>query len=818
MPNEQEVALTGLNDSEVLTNREKFGVNILPAERTLTWIDILISQFKSPLIALQLIVGFVSLLIGEVTDFILIEAVLVLNVLMGFVQEFTANKNFVALKALMAPKAIVIRNSQRLTIPASELVVKDLIVLGSGDKIPADSTIIESQKLLVREAILTGESEAIAKEAKQDNKLFLGTDILSGKAIAQVTAVGKDTELGKIGKSIATMKAVKTPLQKALEIFSFRLGLIVFVICVLLLVIGIAMGQDVGYMIQLAVVLAIAGIPEGLPIAVTVILSLGAKRILKRHGLVKNLLSVETLGSTTVLCLDKTGTLTEGIMTIVHSSLKNPNRAIDAMLLTNEQRTNIEVALWNYLTLTYRKEFFERKSNFKKLHDEPFSSERKYSLAVGKFQDGTRTYITGAPDIVSLFCEMSELEQKSFESELKELTAQGLRLIAYATKEGSHTELREGFTFEGFIGIADPLRKEVKTLLETSKRAGLSIKIITGDHKLTAEKLIRDVGIDLKSSEIIEGKDIDQLSDEELRQRITTLILFARVTPQHKLRIVEALQSRKEVVAMTGDGVNDAQALKKADIGIVMGTSSDVAKDAGDLILLKNDFHVILHAIEEGRLLFKNVKKTIAYVLSNSFAEIILLFGAMVVGLPAPLTIAQLLWQHIICDGPLDIVLGFEPKEENLMNKRTANEVRNNKQVLDTEMYLLVGGISSLIGIVGLLVFAYFKETTGDVAFAQTITFATIGAVDAIYLFAFKSLDKSILSIKHLLNNMWLNLGSIYGVGLLLIALYFPPIANLLGTQRLPLQYLILPLGLALMTLLWVEFVKIMKKKLTISS
>jgi len=800
--------IDGLTTIQAEQIRLKSGPNELPKKKSIIWFTIFVSQIKNPLIYLLIFAGIFSVIYSEYFDALLILAVILLNIIMSFIQEYKAQNTFEALKEMVSRYAIVVRDGHRSKIDIKEIVIGDIVVLGAGDKLPADGLVIESQKLLIKEAILTGEEEAILKGIDDPN-LFMGTVVLSGEGLMRVEKIGKDTELGKIGKSIIEISADETPLQKQLSIFAKKFSLIVISLCVVIFIIGIVSGTDVWQMLRIAVILSVAAIPEGLPIAVTVALSIAAKRILNKKGLVKKLLSVETLGSTTVICLDKTGTITEGNMKVVRVDINDENKVIAAVALSNEQRTNLEVSLWNYLSENYKEIFNPIVKRIIRKYEEPFNSEKKYSYAVGELDGKEFACIVGAPDIVIKFCDIPEGEQISTKRQIEEWTESGLRLISFASKSKGELKETKGFTWQGLIGIEDPIREEVLGTLQMAKEAGLKVKIITGDHKGTALRVMKDINIHLSDNEVLEGSDIEKLTDDEMYKVIDNISLFARVTPHHKLRIVQVLKKKGEVVAMTGDGVNDAQALKKADIGVVMGDSSDLAKEAGDLILLNNDFRTIISAIEEGRLVFANIKKIVAYVLSNSFKEIILIVGAIAFGLPIPLTVVMILWIHLICDGPPDIVLSFEPKEQDLMS---SNFVNKGKQILDNSILLIIGGVSLVIGILALIIFAYFIKLTGDLAFAQTVTFACIATVDLIYVFGFKSLRQPIYKIK-LLSNKWLLVSGVYGFVLLFAALYIPFLNNILGTVQLKPEFLFIQLGVTVVALLWIETIKYFVRK-----
>lgn len=801
------MAHRGLNEKEVLKLRKKFGENILPVKEGYSWITILLKQFESPLIYILLFAAVISFFVyaQAYTDLVLIGSVIILDVVMGFYQEYNAQKTLVALRKILKPKAIVIREGKRKEVEVKELVPGDLVVLGGGDKVPADGKLAEGVNLLVNEAILTGEEEAIGKI--KERNLFMGTTVISGTGIMKVEKIGTETEMGKIGQSLQEIKEEKTPLQLKLEKFAKNLAYIIGGICLTIFLVGILFyQQSILGMLRISVILSVAAIPEALPIAVTVILALGMRKILKRQGLVKKLLSIETLGSTSVICTDKTGTLTEGVMRVVKTDFVDSKKASLALTLANDQRTNLEISLWNYVK---EKGFFNPQEifySFPRIYDEPFDSEKKYTLKINQIEGKEIAFLLGAPEIILSFCHLSPEEKKNILVKIENWASQGLRILGASFKEKGNLKEKRNYIWLGLIGIRDPIRAGAKEAILSAQEAGIKIKIVTGDYRKTAESVAKNLGFRLKSENVLEGWELETISEEELKNKIDNILLFSRVTPHQKLKIIKALQEKGETVAMTGDGANDAPALKKADIGVVMGGACDVAKEAGHLILLNNNFKTILAACEEGRLVFSNIKKVVAYVLSNSFAEIILIFGAMLLNLPSPLTVVQILWIHLICDGPPDILLSFEPKEESLMKEKP--QVIKKEEILGGFIKFIILGISLMTGLLSLFFFWVFKQQPDGLHLARTIAFATIASVSLVYIFAFKNLKKSILKTKNFFQNKYLFWGVAYGFLLIFAAIYLPGLNKILGTVPLkPLHWLIV-FSIALMTTLLVEAIK----------
>lgn len=797
---------SGLTEIEVKEQQKQFGPNIILEKNKFSKWDLFVGQFKSPLIYIILIVAAISLILREWQDAILASVVIIANVIMGFYQEHSAQKTLLALQRLINPQTMVIRDGKRQIIPVSEVVPGDTIILSPGDKIPADGKLIEAFNLLVNEAVLTGESEAVGKNIEEQNELYMGTAVIAGKGIMQVVTIGYQTKIGQIGQTLAKIEETATPLQVKLTKFSQTLVWVILAICVLIFVFGVFYEENVWLMLRMAIILAIAAIPEGLPIAITVILAIGMRRILKRHGLVKKLLAIETLGSTTVICTDKTGTLTEGKMEVVKTDATDLKKLLLATVLTNEQKTGLEVALWQYAE---KNDLDTQKTiqDFPQIKEIPFSSETKFALTLNKVDDKDITFALGAPEIILSFCDATQKQE--IQQKINAWAEDGLRLLAAAYKDGDALDNQSGFVWLGLIGIRDPIRPEVKNAIDLAQDAGIKIKIVTGDFRRTAEIVATNVGLKFGPENVISGEELENISDDDLTKRIQDLVIFYRVSPHQKLKIVKCLQSQGEVVAMTGDGVNDAPALKQSDIGVVVESATDVAKEAGDLILMDNNFQTIVAACEEGRTIFINIKKVVAYVLSNSFAEIVLIFGAILMNLPVPLTIVQILYIHLICDGPPDIVLGFEPTEKDIMKKNPREMVR--EKILSRQILFLIIGISSFIGLIALYFFNHFYRQNLEIDYIRTNIFAVVATVDLIYIFSFKNLDKTIFQMENFWKNYALLLSVIYGFTLLLLAIYWAPLQNLLHTKPLHLIDWLEVIGIGIFITLIVEIAKVVR-------
>lgn len=813
----------GLTEKESADLKKEFGENTLPSKERSVWLRLLFNQFKSPLIYILFFVALVSFFFKHYLDFLLIMAVVLLNIGMGFYQEFSAHKTLKALRSFLKSTTTVIRGGVRRKIETKELVPGDLVFLGNGDRIPADGVLSDDSKLLVNEAILTGEEEAVNKSNDEmNNRLFMGTTVVSGVGILKVEKIGNQTEIGKINLSLADIREEKTNFQIKLENFSKNLAYIIAIACAFIFLLGVLSGQQRPWeMFQVAVILSVAAIPEGLPIAITVIMALGMRRILKKKGLVKKLISLENIGSVSVICTDKTGTLTEGVMKVVRTDLTNQHWAFLSLALANNQRTNLEVAFWQYLKESPSGDPQILFDKYPRLHHEPFDSEKKYQFTINNIDGKQVGFYLGAPEILLSFCALSQHEKSKELAKIDNWAAEGLRVVGVAFQEargGNESALKEknNYIWLGLIAVEDPIREGAKEAIMRARQAGIDVKIITGDYRKTAERLALNLGFSINSGNILEGKDLEVITTEELAKRVEDVIIFARVSPHQKLKIVQALKAKGEVVAMIGDGVNDALALETADVGVVVGGASDVAKETADLILLDGNIQTILAAVAEGRVAFANIKKVVSYVLSNCFAEIVLIFGAMILRLPTPLLIVQILWIHLICDGPPDILLSFEPADHSLMKVNPRDLAK--EPILSRPMKILVAVVSSTVGLLALLFFWYFQRKAGDLLLARSMAFAIIAAVSLIYIFSFKNLERPFFKTKNFFANKYLFWGVLYGFFLLMAAIYVPWLNKILGTTPLGFKHWILVFGVGFFSVFLVEITKFFEKRIKKSS
>ncbi len=793
----------GLTTAEVEQRRREYGENALPsAKRTSAW-GIFFNQFKNPLVYIILTAAGISLAVGEYGDFGIIMAVVLIDAVLGFIQEYQAQRTYTALKSLLKPTTTVIRDGARQEIEVAELVPDDIVVLNAGEHIPGDGEVLEALKLTVEEAILTGESEPVSKTtAAGENHVFMGTTVLTGRGLMRVTTTGARTELGHIAASLHEEIEDKTPLQVRLEAFSRTLTRLVLGITVAIFVIGLISGRPLLEMLRVSIILAIAAVPEGLLIAVTVILVLGMRKILKRSGLVKRLLAVETLGSVTTICTDKTGTLTEGRMQVTRQEVRDAQRALEVMVYCNNLEGPVDAALWEYARAQLKGDPQEMANGAERLGEEMFSSETKFMVVATRIAGQTLHYLKGAPEIVLGMCTVDEQERSRILAQVEQWAGEGLRLLGLAYRPDGLLGDHSGYTWVGLVAMEDPIREGVREAIQVARRAGIKVKMITGDYRKTAERIAAMIGLASRSDQVLDGEELQQLSDAELAARVQDIAVFARIRPQDKLRIVRALQTQGEITAMIGDGVNDAPALKRSNIGVVVGAATDVAKETADLILLDNNFKTIVAAVEEGRVIFENIRKVVAYTLSNSFAEVLLVFGAMLLGWPAPLLVAQILWIHLICDGPSDIVLGFEPKENGIMEEppKPLNEPILNKLGLS-----LIGIISTVSAVVGLGIFGHYFLQHNDPVEGRSIAFASFAINSMIYIFAYRSLRRPLFRMNRLSVNKPLIWAVTVGLVLALLPFLVPGLGRMLSIVPLYPEDWLLVIGVAVGLLSVVE-------------
>lgn len=804
----------GLTSNAVLENREKFGENILPEEKTVPALRLFLAQFVNPLVYVLFFAGLISLFLGKYFEIILIFLVILVNALMGFFQENKTQKTLSAIKKLVKPIARVFRDNHKKEIDVTELVVGDIVFVSAGDKIPADAKILEANSFFLNEAILTGESTFINKKEKE--AVYMGTIVVSGRAVLEIENVGLKTKIGKIAQTLKKTEQPETILQLRLKKMTKTLIRISLFLSSLVFLFGFFTEHNFWEMLEISSILLVAIIPEALLIVITLVLVLAMRESLNKKALIRKLLAVETLGSVTTICTDKTGTLTEGKMQIVETNFINKEKTLLGMCLCNDQDDTLEIALWEYLKKIKN---FKPQQVFKaysRLSEIPFSSEYKFMATLNSFPDNKNEILIlmkGAPEKLLEFANLS-LEQKQSIIKMVDLWAKkGLKVLAVAWKKklkNKTTTIQKkdiaNLEWGGIIGLWDPPRKEVHETLALAQNSGLKIKVVTGDYSLTAVKIMENLGLKISPEEILEGKEMEQLKRKSLKEKILSTKLFARVTPEQKLTIVKILQANKEIVAMTGDGVNDAPALKKSNIGIVVGDASEIAKETADLILLDNNFKTIISAIEAGRLVFENIKKIILFILSNSFAEIVVILGSLIMGWPFPLTVIQILWLNLLCNGPEDFILSFEPKEKEIMLE---GPKKIDEPILGKVGISLIVLISLISGLVSLGFFWYFGIFKENMALGGTMVFMSLAFRSIFYIFSCRTLRKPFWRYENFWSNPWLFVVVFLSLALGIIVTYFPPTQKILTLVPLEFSHWLLLFANGSILVLIIEIVKL---------
>lgn len=724
---------TGLSNAEAKKRLEQNGFNELKGKEGESTLKLILNQFKDPLVIILIIAAIVQMFLKEAVEAIIIIAVVILNAILGVTQTKKAEGSLNSLKKLSSPSAKVLRGGEKIVIPAREIVNGDIVCLESGDYVPADGRVIESQSLKSVEGMLTGESEPVLKVTDviheesslgdQKNMVFSGSTIVYGRGMFIVTATGMNTEVGKIANLLEKAESKETPLQKKLDQFSKRLGIIIMILAIIIfgLEVGRAVFFDrVGFTGELivnafmfSISVAVAAIPEALSSIVTIVLASGTNTMAKRKAIIRKLPAVETLGATSIICTDKTGTLTQNKMTVVDNYIskdgeysfeiniekapKNEKYFLLASILCNDSDINEEGKETGDPTEVGLINFAKNNSiDFKKIRDEyrrkgeiPFDSDRKIMSTVNEVDGKTIMFSKGAPDIILSRCkyalvnrevvDLNENILNEYKAKNEEFSNRALRVLAFAMKEINNESfvpaLDDEFdlTLIGLTAMIDPPRESVYDAIKIAKNAGIKTIMITGDHKTTAAAIGKEIGLMDNNDIALTGQELDSMNDIELKNKLENISVYARVSPENKIRIVKAWQEREKITAMTGDGVNDAPALKQADIGIGMGSGTDVAKDAASMILVDDNFATIVKAVEIGRAVFSNIKKSITYLFAGNLGAIISILFAVFVNLPNPFTAIQLLFINLINDSLPAIALGLEPPEKNIMNDKPRN-------------------------------------------------------------------------------------------------------------------------------------------------
>lgn len=753
----------GLTFDEVERRIKEYGLNALPEKPPPSNLSVIISQLRSPLVYILLAAGIVTIFLHEYTDAIVIAVAVFINTVLGYIQEKKAGQALRALKEMIHPEAKVIRNGEMQIIDVTHLVPGDLVVLNKGDKIPADGQLVFANRLFINESMLTGESVPVDK--KKEDHIYMGTVVTAGQAKFTVTRTGQNTEIGKIAKSLEVIDG-ETPLRVQITKFSKQLTVLVLALTFFVFTIGLVMKLPVKEIVTTSVALAVSAIPEGLLVGLTVVLAIGMQRILSHKGLVRNLVSAETLGGVTVICVDKTGTLTQGRMQ-VNDVIGDEGELAFQTVIANDLDDPIVIAAYEWGI--ERRNIDEEK--YERLDSIPFSSDNKFFASLNKFdEDGNIMMVNGAPEILIERSTLSEGERALLFDQIENLTTQGKRVLGFAKKnykpDKTKLEMQDvesDLEWEGMIAFADPVRVDVKDALEKTKAAGIKLVVITGDYPRTAMSILSEIGIEVSEEDMILGHVLEKMSDGELAERLyknDNVKVFARTKPEQKLKIVQVLKNKNEVVAMMGDGVNDAPALTASDIGIVVGEATDVAKESADLVLLDSSFNTIVLAVEEGRGIFDNLRKMILYLLCDGFVEIILVIISIIAKLPLPITAAQILWVNLVSDGFPNLALTVDPKDPKTMNKSP----RSPKELLvSVWMKELIAVVSFTGGLFAFGLFYYAYKQTGDAQFARSVAFATVGVNSLVYVFSIKALRQQFWNTK-IFNNKWLLLAVVAGL------------------------------------------------------
>ncbi|MDD2730976.1 MAG: cation-transporting P-type ATPase [Candidatus Portnoybacteria bacterium] len=859
----------GLSVSEAERRLRELGRNTLPQEKPYSKIRLFLRQFRSPLMYILMTTVLISFFLGHYSDSIFIVIVLFINTTVGFYQENKANKSLLALKRMVTIRARVLRDGYEKEIDSEELVVGDVVFLKSGDKVPADGRIIQSKGLKANEASLTGESQAAEKRfadslpenvslPERSNMLFMGTIIEEGRAMMVVAATGINTQIGEVVSLLKKTKERLTPLQKKIETLSRWVGAFILSIISVVFIEGYFTEKNFVEVFVASLALAVSAIPEGLLPAITVILVLGMRRILKANGLVRKLSATETLGGVTVICTDKTGTLTEGKMQVSHiltstqelmgdglNGLANGEKingveshitALKIATLANDafvENPEAELQEWVVRGRSTEKAMLlagmqagldkrELEKQYPVLDRMSFESDYKYAATLHRTNEGKNSlYAIGAPEEIiarSVYLDVDGRKEKLGTSEsdklmrkFESLTKKGLRVLACAHKDCEAGEkyeefidLIEGLTLVGFIALKDPLRQDAKEYIGITKKAGIRTVIVTGDHRLTAKAIAEEIGLNAKDENIIDGKEMEILSDAALREKAKYISIYARVSPRHKLRIVNALQADGELVAMLGDGVNDAPAIKSADVGVAVGSGTDVAKEVADIVLLDDDFKTIVKAVEQGRVVFGNIRKVFVYLVADDFSEIFLFLGSLALGFPLPLLPAQILWINLVEDGLPDIALTAEQETEGVMDEKPRNP---KEPILNQPMKKWMAATFVISGLAAFLSFLIFWKLTDNLHLTRTVVFALMCFDSLIFAFSVRSFKRTIFR-KDIFSNRYLMGAVAVSLVFLIAAVYWPPLQNILSTQSLsPANWLII-FGISLVEIVFVEIFK----------
>ncbi len=873
-----ETSENGISSQEAKQRLSRYGLNRLEEDKKISKLEIILHQFKSPLIYILLIAGVITIILGEFIDASVIFSVVIINAIIGYIQEFKAEESVRALKKMVVPKARVIRDGKEKEINSEELVVGDIVLLNSGTRVPADIRLIHTIELKIDESMLTGESVPAEKDihpikeenltpGDQLNMAFMGTAVVMGRAKGVVVATGVNTVLGGIAKEVREAGITKAPLQEKIESFAKAIGLVVIVVSLILFVIGILLGESIKNMFLIAVAASVATIPEGLPIVVTIALAVGVSRMAKQNAIIRKLPAAETLGSTAVICSDKTGTLTKNEMTVkmiyncfhtfeVEGSGYSPKGEIllDGLPIDTKLKKSLHdllrIGLLCNESSLYEEDgdykidgdptegalivsaikgglnIEEEKAQYELIDILPFESERGYMATLHKHRGKKLVFLKGSPEKVIDMCESDYKGNKVNRKELLNIASgfakEGMRVLAFAYKEAhpDATEVRckdvencdvtESLIFVGFQAMIDPPRPEVIDAIQGCKMAGIRVVMITGDHPQTALAVAKKIGIADDSSPVLTGKELETISDESLFEKVVNINVFSRVAPNHKLRITEALKKHGNIVAVTGDGVNDAPALKAAHIGIAMGkTGTDVAKEAADMILADDNFASIFNAVKEGRIVFDNIRKVTFFLIPTGIAAIISIMFAIVLNIPIPYVAAQLLWINLVTNGLQDVALAFEPGEPNIINRPPRPPDEGIMSRLLIERTILVGLLISI----GVIINFYYSLKAGySLEKARTVAVTTMVFFQFFQAWNSRSEYESVFRLG-ILTNPFLFVSMVAAFFAQLSFIYVPALQWLFRTEPLTFSEWAIILFVSSTVILVVEVDKFIRRK-----
>lgn len=811
---------------EVQRRLQEYGPNELAAKKKMPAIIFFLRQFKDIMILVLIAAAVISAFIGEITDTIVIVVIILLNAVIGFVQEYRAEKAMDALKKMAAPNAVVLRNNATTTIAAAALVPGDIILLEAGNTVPADIRLLELHALKINEASLTGESDAadkttdalqLADAAPGDriNMAFRGTEVTNGNARGVVVTTGMKTELGKVAGMLDNAES-ETPLQKRLKDVSKKLTFIILGLCALFFFTGYLRGDDIANILLTSISLAVAAIPEALPAVITVSLALGARKLARKNVLIRKLQAVETLGSVTYICTDKTGTLTKNEMMVkeVWSEDAKKGVLLHAMSLNNDVKKQdgkfagdpTEIAMVIYA---------DDQPHLNRVEEIPFDSERKAMTTVHENNGQFWVITKGASESVVAML-VDDADRELIEKETARMSAMGMRVIAFAgkqlpglTKDIQPAEAETGLDFIGLAGLIDPPRDEASESIRLCKQAGIVPVMITGDHPLTAASIAKEIGIiDSEEHKVMTGKELAAIDEGDFENEVEKIRVYARVSPEQKLRIVDTLQKKGHFVSMTGDGVNDAPSLKKANIGVAMGiTGTDVSKEASHMILLDDNFASIIGAVKEGRRIYDNLRKFVKYIFTGNTAEIVTLFVAPLMGLPMPLLPVHILWVNLITDGLPALALSTEPAEKNIMRRLPRHP---NESIFAKGLGIHIIWVGLFVGALTLATQFYLIDQ--QVSHWQTLVFTVLCFAQLWHVMAIKSETASVFSTG-VFDNKPLLLAVTGTIGLQLAVIYVPALNSYFHTEPLTAIELVLAFAISSVVLLVVELEKTVKRR-----